>query len=651
MTTPAKSRPSAIPTPGRISGIPTQGTRSRSSSIVYQTKLTRSDNDDISRALAEAIKANDPSQHRPIPLSASSSSSSLSPQAISHSLSSGRRSVASRPTSSASTSSARVQELSKTPVSARPTSRPTSRQSDVSNRLSRTFEVGDNVRIESLGFEGILRYVGDIEGKAGLWAGVELSGGFTGKGKNDGSVAGYDRCCTPCSFRLILNLLLLSRKQYFLCPEKCGVFVATTKLSPPTVGSSAVQTQRPPSVASSRGGRTTPAMTGRMTPSYSIPRTPSASFSNGRVTPSSTAGRSTPGITKRIYKTPTAKPPNGASLTDKITAGSRAAKYMNMTAQQLNSRELGNGAESPTRKSNGAFIPGVPSPTISRTLSSPSRPPGSPFSTPRAGSGRFTGIVGPTTSPSLPSSLSRTSVNTPRPRVLSSVAMPPPPSPKLSQQLIIDSTTVDDATLNAEARSRPPVRLHSRPSSSISFRSNGTEEVGLVEQLQSRLDALEYENERLRTASEPEPATDPDQLKQMQLEKLKALDRASELEAKLAEVEQDFNSRGVLLQTLETQTSELTTRLNEAESEAQNSTATYKQDAETYHSTLKSLQDQLQELEGLNTQKDDTIQGYTSDITTLKDDLERARVELEEEKKELGFQIDELRIAGQVSHV
>jgi dynactin complex subunit len=50
--------------------------------------------------------------------------------------------------------------------------------------------VGDGVRIESLGFEGMLRFVGEIDGKEGLFAGIELSGGFTGKGKNDGSVAG-----------------------------------------------------------------------------------------------------------------------------------------------------------------------------------------------------------------------------------------------------------------------------------------------------------------------------------------------------------------------------------------------------------------------------------------------------------------------------
>lgn len=80
-------------------------------------------------------------------------------------------------------------ERSKTPTGVRPLSR----QSDVfrsSSRAGRAFEVGDNIRIESLGFEGLLRYLGEIDGKAGLWAGVELSGGFSGMGKNDGSVGG-----------------------------------------------------------------------------------------------------------------------------------------------------------------------------------------------------------------------------------------------------------------------------------------------------------------------------------------------------------------------------------------------------------------------------------------------------------------------------
>lgn len=56
------------------------------------------------------------------------------------------------------------------------------------SRTQRDFSIGDNVRIESLGFEGLLRFLGEIEGKTGIWAGVELSGGFAGLGKNDGSV-------------------------------------------------------------------------------------------------------------------------------------------------------------------------------------------------------------------------------------------------------------------------------------------------------------------------------------------------------------------------------------------------------------------------------------------------------------------------------
>jgi dynactin complex subunit len=35
-----------------------------------------------------------------------------------------------------------------------------------------------------------LRYIGEIDGKGGVWAGVELKGGFSGKGKNNGTVNG-----------------------------------------------------------------------------------------------------------------------------------------------------------------------------------------------------------------------------------------------------------------------------------------------------------------------------------------------------------------------------------------------------------------------------------------------------------------------------
>ena len=69
----------------------------------------------------------------------------------------------------------------------RPESRQESRPTSVRGVVG-AFGVGEKVRVDSMGMEGNLRFVGEIAGKPGAWAGVELSGGFTGKGKNDGSV-------------------------------------------------------------------------------------------------------------------------------------------------------------------------------------------------------------------------------------------------------------------------------------------------------------------------------------------------------------------------------------------------------------------------------------------------------------------------------
>ena len=190
--TPGKSRLSGIPTPGK-SAIPTPG-RLRSTSTTQQQPHAH-DDEYISRAFADAIKANDPAQHRSSRAS-DSSNASLSVSSVSHSSLSGRQSV-SRPPSVASTSSAVSPIPPRTPASGTRnfTPRPASRQSDIFARStsragSRSFEVGDNVRIESFGFQGTLRYLGEIDGKPGHWAGVALSGGFVGKGKNDGTVGG-----------------------------------------------------------------------------------------------------------------------------------------------------------------------------------------------------------------------------------------------------------------------------------------------------------------------------------------------------------------------------------------------------------------------------------------------------------------------------
>jgi len=177
-----KPRQSGIPTPGKASAIPTPG-RSRASSRAAQNPAAPiPEADYYVNAFADAIKANDPARHRTGRVS-DLSVTSLSPQSTSFVLQSGRRSVARTP-SVTSSSSAEPTQAIRSPPSVRPSE--VSRRS--ASRNGRVFEVGDNVRIESLGYEGTLRYIGEIDGKVGLWAGVELSGGFSGKGKNNGSV-------------------------------------------------------------------------------------------------------------------------------------------------------------------------------------------------------------------------------------------------------------------------------------------------------------------------------------------------------------------------------------------------------------------------------------------------------------------------------
>ncbi|KAH7339354.1 CAP Gly-rich domain-containing protein, partial [Rhizoctonia solani] len=194
----------------------------------------------------------------------------------------------------------------KTPVSAtsatRPRaslpSRPESRTSNIGRSLSRAgheFEVGDAVRIESLSMEGTLRFMGEIDGKNGTWAGVELSSTYAGKGKNDGSVAGV---------------------RYFTCAPKCGVFTLPNKLSAPLPRNGG---PRPSSVASHyTNGRTTPSVSGRTTPSYAPAKTIPA---------------------------PVKKQPEELNT---ATTGTRASKYVGVTATDLTTRNIA----SPTRSAS-----------------------------------------------------------------------------------------------------------------------------------------------------------------------------------------------------------------------------------------------------------------------------------------------------------
>lgn len=51
-------------------------------------------------------------------------------------------------------------------------------------------EVGDTVDVPG-GMHGVVKFIGSVRGKKGVFAGVELSREFAARGKNDGDVDGY----------------------------------------------------------------------------------------------------------------------------------------------------------------------------------------------------------------------------------------------------------------------------------------------------------------------------------------------------------------------------------------------------------------------------------------------------------------------------
>ncbi|CAG8756237.1 38558_t:CDS:2 [Gigaspora margarita] len=154
------------------------------------------------------------------------------------------------------------------------------------------FSIGDRVVAESMNIVGTLRFLGPIDIKPGTWAGVEVD--IPGTGKNDGSVNG---------------------KSYFACPPKSGIFVLPSKLSKVDKEPASL-----PQVSTSIKSNSS---------AHKLPR-PSSTSTNSSDRESSGIPSADPNISKNAQ--------NAALAASRITAGSRASKYIGVTASQLKQR-------------------------------------------------------------------------------------------------------------------------------------------------------------------------------------------------------------------------------------------------------------------------------------------------------------------------
>ena len=102
-------------------------------------------------------------------------------------------------------------------------------------REQRAFEIGDMVKLDGTGLTGVLRYMGQVHGREGHFAGLELTGSSYGHGKNDGTIDGW---------------------QYFATTPNNGVFGPVSKLIPLSTARPTSATARPLSALAGRSSRT-----------------------------------------------------------------------------------------------------------------------------------------------------------------------------------------------------------------------------------------------------------------------------------------------------------------------------------------------------------------------------------------------------------
>ncbi|CAB4393162.1 unnamed protein product [Rhizophagus irregularis] len=213
-----------------------------------------------------------------------------------------------------------------------------SQQRPASPSLS-LYSIGERVTVESMNISGTLRFLGPIDNKSGTWAGIEVD--VPGTGKNDGSAFG---------------------KSYFTCPPNSGIFTLSSKLTKSKEADDIPNLPQIPSINKS---------------SNTIPRPPSTSSNSSEKAssgiPSSLA---TPNLSKHAQ--------NAAIAAGRITAGSRASRYIGVTASQLKQRKPSTVSSTPDTAPNGQTTPSrtKPTPTLGlvrpgslQSLKSPSTPP------------------------------------------------------------------------------------------------------------------------------------------------------------------------------------------------------------------------------------------------------------------------------------
>jgi CAP-Gly domain-containing linker protein 1 len=294
---------------------------------------------------------------------------------------------------------------------------------------------------------------------------------------------------------------------------------------------------------------------------------------------------------------------------------------------------------------------------------------GSPLKTPRSGNvGRGSGVgVGlPSTTPTK----SRPPLLTPKQRIPSAVAMPPPPPPTSASftrtvslnDYPSDSESLHDALGTTDLRSNGRA-IQDKIASLLSTRKSVPAEIDSSSvtpalndpdggtQLHDRVAELEAENQRLNiliSGLQGEELEHGRRTNNMREDRDQAVARVTELEASVKSVERNLHDRDLKIEVLERSLSNASADTDKARAEGEARVRDLQSLLDDKDALQSSLKESLALKEGVETETHAIIIAKDAEINLLETRVKKAYAELEDERRELGYQVDALRHAGQV---
>ncbi|OJT13108.1 hypothetical protein TRAPUB_10334 [Trametes pubescens] len=244
--------------------------------------------------------------------------------------------------------------------------------------------------------------------------------------------------------------------------------------------------------------------------------------------------------------------------------------------------------------------------------------------------------------------------------------MPPPASPSsttLSSRSVslngpqtpIDALPLTDLESNGKALQDRIAGLLSsktpsspRPESRTSSGSTHLVEMqSQLERMQARLDAAEDESQRLRTRAEGAERDASQRIESLVAERDKHATRVAELEAAARTAERALTERDATMEALQRTADQAARDVDKARADGEARLRDVQSKLDDRDALIVQLKEAVEAREGEQSESAAVVKAKNTEIALLEARVEKAYAELEEERRELGAQVDELRRAGQ----